>query len=109
MYKSCAHSSLYIMPHLHIRVSGEANSEENDERTNHIFTSSFVALAFEAVFRIRVKGDKWQFTLSVRTCVRTCECSYACENSSFVRRHRHTNVRANGEARHEHECVNAVS
>ncbi len=47
------------MPHLHIRTSGETNSEANDERTNHIFVSSFVAsfalpfvaLALEAVFR----------------------------------------------------------
>ncbi len=87
------------MPHLHIRANGEAN----DERTNHIFASSFVALALEAVFRTRVKWDEWRFTL----CVRTCECSYACENSSFAQRQRRTNVRASDEAMHEHECVNA--
>ncbi len=38
----------------------------------------------------------------------TNTCSYACENSSFAHRQSHTNVRASGEARHEHECVNAV-
>ncbi len=100
------------MPHLHIRASGEANSKVNDERTNHIFASSFVAsfvspfveLALEAVFRTRVKEDEWQFAL----CVQTCECSYACENCSFAQRQRRTNVHASGEARHEHECVNAV-
>ncbi len=88
-----------IMPHLHIRASGEANSEANDERTNHIFASSFaspfVALAHEVIFWTRVKGDKWRFTL----CVQICECSYAYENSSFAQRQRYTNVRANGEAR----------
>ncbi len=100
------------MPHLHIRVSGKANSEANDERTNHIFASSFVtsftspfvALTLEAVFQTRVKGDEWRFALRVRT----CKCSYACENSSFAQRQRHTNVRARDEASHEHECVNAV-
>ncbi len=50
------------MPHLHIRASGEAN----DKRTNHIFTSSFVAsvaspfvaLALKAGFPTQVKGDE---------------------------------------------------
>ncbi len=73
----------YVMPHLHIRVSGEANNKANDERTNHIFAKSFVvlfaspfvALALVAVFRTRVKGDEWRFML----CVRTCECLYTCE------------------------------
>ncbi len=91
------------MLHLHIHVIDKANSEANDERTNHIFASSFVALfaspfvalALEAVFRTRVKGNEWQFTLCVRTC-------YACENSSFVQRQKHTNVCASGEARHEY-------
>ncbi len=100
-----------ILPHLHFRTSGETNSEANDEHTNHIFALSFVAsfasplvtLALEAVLT-RVKGDKWWFVL----CVQTCECSYACENSSFAQRRRHTNVCASGEARHEHKCVNAV-
>ncbi len=58
------------MLHLHIRASGEAN----DERSNYIFISSFVAsiaspfvaLTLEAVFRTRVKGDKWRFALCVR-------------------------------------------
>ncbi len=101
-----------LMPHLHIRKSGDANSDANGEHTNHIFASSFVAsiaspfvtLSLEVVFQIRVKGDEWRFVL----CVRTCECSYACENSSFAQRQRHTNVRASGEAKHEHECVNAA-
>ncbi len=89
------------MPHLHIRTSGEGN----DERTNHIFASPFVVLTVEEVFRTRVKEDEWRFAL----CVQTCECSYACENSSFAqRRQRCMNVHASGEARHEHECVNAV-
>ncbi len=100
------------MPHLHICASGAANSEANDERTNHIFASSFiasfaspfVALALEAVYRTRVKGNKWRFML----CVWTCECSYTCENSSFAQRQNHTNVCASGGARHEHEYVNAV-
>ncbi len=100
------------MPHLHICASGEANREANDERTTHIFAwlfvaslaSPFMALALEAVFRTRVKKDEWQFTI----CVRTCECSYARENSSFSQRQRHTNVRASGETRHKHVCVNAV-
>ncbi len=96
------------MPHLHIRASGEAN----DERTNHIFALSFVASfaspfvapSLEAVFQTWVKEDEWRFVL----CVRTCKCSYTCENSSFTQRQRRTNVHASGEARHEHECVNAV-
>ncbi len=91
------------MPHLDIRASGEAS----DECTNHIFASSFVApfaspfvvLALEAVFRTRAKEDEWRFVL--------CVCSYACEKSSFAQRQRRTNVHASGEARHEHECVNA--
>ncbi len=62
------------------------------------FASSFVALALEAVFRTRVKGDEWRFIL--------CVCSYACENSSFAQRQRHTNVPVSGEARRE--CVNAL-
>ncbi len=77
---------LYHIPHLHFC----ANSEANDERTNHIFAWSFVALfaslfvvlALEAVFQTRVKGDEWWFTL----CVRTCKCLYARENSSFAQR-----------------------
>ncbi len=96
------------MPHLHIRKSGEVN----DERTNYIFASSFVAsfaspfvvLALEAVFQTRVKEDKWRFAL----CIRTCECSYACENISFAQQQRRMNVYASGEMRHEQECVNAV-
>ncbi len=71
------------MPHLHIRANGEAN----DERTNHIFASSFVALALEAVFQTRVKGDEWQFKLS-RVYIGTqteCECERGiwkwCERS----------------------------
>ncbi len=100
------------MPHLHICASGKANTEANDERANHIFASSFIApfaspfvvLALEAVFLTQVKEDEWRFAL----CVQTCECSYACENSSFAQRQRHTNLRASTEARHEHECVNAV-
>ncbi len=64
----------------------------------------FVALALEAVFQTRVKGDKWRFAL----CVRTCKSSYACENSSFTQKQSHTNVCASNEAKHEHECVNAV-
>ncbi len=39
--------------------------------------------------------------------VRTCECSYTCENI-HSHRDRHTNVRASAEARHEHKCVNVV-
>ncbi len=53
---------ILLMPHLHIRTSGGAN----DEHTNHLFASSFVAsfaspfvaLALEAVFPTRVKGDE---------------------------------------------------
>ncbi len=100
------------MPHLHIRVSGVANSKANDECTNHIlassfvasFTSPFVELTLETVFQPRVKEDEWRFALRVRT----CECSYACENSSFTQRQAYENIHASGEARHEHECVNAV-
>ncbi len=76
---------LYLMPHLHIRTSSEANSKANNKRTNHIFALSFVAsfsspfvvLALKAVFLTRVKGDEWQFALRVRT----CECS--CMGKQF--------------------------
>ncbi len=111
LWESVVSEIHHTMPHLHIHTSGEANSKENNER-NYIFALSFVALfalpfvvlALEAVFWTRVKGDKWRFVL----CVWTCECLYACEDSSFAKRQRHTNVRASGEARHVHECVNVV-
>ncbi len=41
-----------VIPHLHIRTSGEAN----DECTNHIFASPFVVLALEKVFEHESKG-----------------------------------------------------
>ncbi len=59
------HSSplTHVLPHLHIRVNGEANSEANDECTNYIFASSFIVsfatpfmgLDLDAVFEHKSK------------------------------------------------------
>ncbi len=66
----------YVIPHLHIRASGEANSEANHERTNHIFVSSFIAsfaspfvvLALKAVFQHESKGTNGENGSFALTC-----------------------------------------
>ncbi len=103
-------SSKILMPLLHIRTNSEAKCEADDEHTNHIFASSFVAsfaspfvaFALKVVFQTRVKEDEWWFMLCV------VECLYACENSSFAQKQRHINVCASGEARHKHKCVKVL-
>ncbi len=65
-----------LIPHLHIRTSGEANSEANNECTNHIFASSFVAsftslfvvIALEVVFEHESKGTNGENGSFVLTC-----------------------------------------
>ncbi len=67
---------MHFIPHLHIHTSGAANSEANDERTNHIFASSFIAtfappfveLALEAVFQHKSKGTNGENSLFALTC-----------------------------------------
>ncbi len=104
---------LIVMPHLHIRASGEANSEANDEQTitysprhllGHLPRHSWRSHS-KRLFEHESKGTNCDLHYVYE---HVNQCSYACENSSFAQRQRHTNVRASGEVRHEHERVNAV-
>ncbi len=98
---------MIFIPHLHICASDEVNSKVNDEHTNHIIASWFVALALEAVFQHESKTMNGENGLFALMCTNMW-MFHACENSSFAPRHRHTNVCASGKVKHEYECVNAV-
>ncbi len=52
------------MPHLHIRASGEANSEANDERTNHMLRYGRVDNLFYAEENfIKISPVHWKHFL----------------------------------------------
>ncbi len=73
--------------HLHIRVSGEANSEANDECTIHIFASSFVvsfaspfeALTLVVVFKHESKGTNGENSSFTLTCTNMLMFVHMCK------------------------------
>ncbi len=68
---SHSYIKISVIPYLHICASGAANSEANDEHSNHIFASPFVALALELVSQHESKSTNGENSSFALTCTNT--------------------------------------